>query len=159
MISTLSIKEFKERLAETTKEGNLGIRNSPFAIFSIFGESNKNFYGNFNNTSFQLTKNNILRFGMSYTISGTIRSINANETEVSYGFKKMNKLTKIWFIIFPIFTIIMLNTFLVIQSKKIEIFLLLNTFIIIGGLFYYLMSKFNKKELEKSFRRVFEIID
>ena len=44
MVSKINITEFRERLSKNTKYGNPKIKGTPFAVFSIFVESNKSTY-------------------------------------------------------------------------------------------------------------------
>ena len=43
MISKINITEFRERLHKNTKIGNPKIKGTPFAVLTIFGESEKPF--------------------------------------------------------------------------------------------------------------------
>jgi len=54
MTSELNISDFKYRLNYHTKIGDPQIKGTPFAIFTVFGQSGKKFYGDFNNFHYHI---------------------------------------------------------------------------------------------------------
>ena len=86
MISKIEITEFRKRLNLNTKYGNPKIKGTPFVIFTAYNESKKMFYGTYNDSNFQITKNAFLH-PTPYIIVGEIKSIKKNETEIKYEIK------------------------------------------------------------------------
>lgn len=155
MISKISIKEFRERLIENTKYGNPKIKGTPFAIFSVFGETKKKFYGSYNNTEFKLTKNATF-FAAPFIIFGEINAKNNTQTEISYQVKPIG-FGYYWMKYMPIFAIIIFNLILYFESTSIKVYRIINPilFIFISFSHYYMWR--TKKNLIAEFRKVFEI--
>ena len=130
MTSKLSVSDIKNRLSHHTKIGDPQIKGTPLAIFTIFGQTGKKFYGDFDNLSFQLTKNAPL-FPLPYIIQGTFRSINNSETRLSYKIKPI-WFGFLWVRILPILAMIVINIVLFTQSQRIEteIILIINFFLL-----------------------------
>lgn len=68
MTSRLTKEEFELRLNKMTNPGPPWIMSSPFAIFTIFSNCSKPFYGEFDKNQFQLTRNSIAAFHNTYYI-------------------------------------------------------------------------------------------
>jgi len=56
MTSKIDITEFRNRLKGNTKIGSPKLK-IPMGFFSIFTDNSKCFYGNFDNSTFELIKN------------------------------------------------------------------------------------------------------
>lgn len=56
MKSKIDIAEFRNRLKDNTKIGSPKLK-IPLGFFSIFTDNSKSFYGNFDNSNFELTTN------------------------------------------------------------------------------------------------------
>lgn len=155
MISKISIAEFRVRLNKNTKYGNPKIKATPFAVFSISGESNKSFYGTYNKAKFELTKNSTL-FPAPFIIFGEINSKNNTETEVIYEVKPIG-FGYYWLKYMPIFGILMFNLILYTQSAPFEAYKIINPIIFCFPVFshFYMWKKKNK--LVTDFEKVFEI--
>lgn len=155
MVSKINIAEFRERLNKNTKYGNPRIKGTPFAVFSIFGESNKIFYGTYNKTKFELTKNSTL-FPAPFMISGEINTKNGTQTETIYEVKPIG-FGYYWLKYMPIIGILLFNLVHYSQSAPFEIYTIINP--IIFGL--AIISRFymwrQKNKLVNDFKKVFEI--
>ncbi len=158
MTSELSISDFKYRLNYHTKIGNPQIKGTPFAIFTVFGQSGKEFYGDFDNSNFQLTKNASL-FPLPYVIQGTFKSKNNSETRLSYKIKPI-WFGYLWVRIIPILALILINGIILTQHQRIEteIILIINIFLLLMFL-PILILNYRKKIMEKEFRKIFKIND
>jgi len=165
MHSRLNKSEFRTRLKSNTQIGNPKTRGNPnpFDIFSLFTKEKKKFYGKFDNSSFQLTKNAILT-KVPYMILGEYRSMGKNETSLHF------KIKPIWFgyLFVKIVPTIFLITFNILWLTKWEIdtiedssilFILINTvlayFLIAPNLLFYI----HKRKMKSAFIRLFEITD
>jgi hypothetical protein len=90
MTSKLTLTDFRQKLQSNTKIGNPNIKGTPFAGYVKLGESDKVFFGQFNNTSFKLTKNSSL-FPIPYVIVGKYESTDNHAIDITYQVKT------IWF--------------------------------------------------------------
>lgn len=155
MISKINITEFRERLHKNTKIGNPKIKGTPFAVLTIFGESEKPFFGTFDKTKFKLTENATL-FPTPFTISGEINPKNVVETEIVYKVLPIG-FGYYWLKYMPIVGILIFNLILYSQSAPLKVFQIMNLFIL--GLIVF--SRFHmwrkKNKLETNFKRIFEI--
>jgi hypothetical protein len=155
MISKINITEFRARLIENTKCGNPKIKGTPFAMLSAFGETDKKFYGSYNKTKFELTKNATF-FAAPFIILGEINSKNNTQTEVSYQVKPIG-FGYYWMKYMPIFAIIIFNLILYYESTPTKVYRIINPILLIIISFsrYYMWRK--KKNLITEFKNVFEI--
>ena len=155
MVSKISIVEFRERLVKNTKYGNPKIKGTPFAIFSKFGESNKSFYGTYNEAKFELTKNSTL-FPAPFIISGKFNSTSNNRTEIVYEVKPI-AFGYYWIKYLPIFGILMFNLILYMDSRPVEMYTIINL-ILLG---FFIISRIymwrKKSKLIAVFEKKFEI--
>ena len=155
MISKINITDFRERLISNTKYGNPKIKGTPFAVFWIFGETNKKFYGKFNKTKFELTKNATF-FAAPFIIYGEINSKNKTETEINYQIKPIG-FGYYWIKYMPIFLVPIFNLILYIETVPKEIYQIINPVLLI----FILISRSNmwrkKNNLIINFKKVFEI--
>lgn len=155
MISKINITEFRERLHKNTKIGNPKIKGTPFAVLTIFGESEKPFFGTFDKTKFKLTENATL-FPTPFTISGEINPKSDNQTEINYEVKPIG-FGYYWLKYMPIIGIFVFNIILYSQSASLKVFQIMNLimfgFIVFSR--FYMWQK--KSKLEADFKRIFEI--
>ncbi|ESU21261.1 hypothetical protein FCR2A7T_06890 [Flavobacterium cauense R2A-7] len=155
MVSKISITEFKERLKNNTKYGPPKIKGTPFAIFTLFGESNKIFFGTYSKTKFELTKNSTL-FPTVHIISGEIKSIENNKTEINYVVKPIG-FGYYWNKYMPIIAIPIFNLILYTNSFPLKAYKIINPVIVgIAILCNFLVWR-NKNKLINHFEKVFEI--
>ena len=155
MVSKINTAEFRARLNKNIKYGNPKIKGTPFAVFTIFGASNKIFYGTYSKGKFEITKNSTL-FPTPFIISGEINSKNNNQTEIIYEVKTIG-FGYYWLKYMPIFGILMFNLILYTQSAPFQIFIIANTFLCAMVIFIYFYLRRKKIKLEIDFKKVFEI--
>jgi hypothetical protein len=155
MVSKINIAEFRERLNKNTKYGNPKIKGTPFTVFFISGESNKSFYGTYNKTKFELTKNSTL-FPAPFIIFGEFNSTNNTQTEIVYEVKPIG-FGYYWIKYMPVFGILMFNLILFTESAPLNIYTIINP-ILFG---FTIISRFymwrKKNILITNFKKVFEI--
>lgn len=155
MISKINIGEFRERLDKNIKYGNPRIKGTPFGAFYIFSESNKTFFGTYDKTKFELTKNFITQI-TPFIISGQIQSIGNNKTEVNYEIKPIG-FGYYWMKYFLVLAIPVFNLILYSQSAPLEIFKIANLVLFAMAVFNYFYIRRKKNKLEKDFKKIFEI--
>ena len=155
MISKVNIVEFRELLNNNTKYGNPKIKGTPFTIFTFFGESSKIFYGTHNKTKFELTKNSTF-FPTFHIISGEIKPINNNQTEIIYKVKPIG-FGYYWNKYMPIIGILIFNLILYTNSLPLKAYLIINPVIFCFAILSNLIIWRNKNKLINDFERVFDI--
>lgn len=158
MISKLNKSDFIKRLEQNTKIGDPKIKGTPFAVFTMFGETRMKFYGEYTNSDFRLTKNAIL-YPIPYIFQGTMKSKDKTTTEISLNIKPI-WFGYLWIRILPALALIFINLMLIINAEDIEteIYILVNAFL----LFMFTPILFTirqKNKLLKDFYKIFEIID
>jgi len=156
MISKLSKSEFINRLEKNTKIGDPIIKGTPFVIFTIFGQTNKKFYGQFSKSNFLLTKNAVI-FPIPYIFEGKFNSISNASTEISLKVRPI-WFGYLWIRILPVLTLIFMNLILVTKGNNIgiEIYFLVNFFLVI--MFLPILTTIRqKKKLLKDFYKIFKI--
>ena len=155
MISKINSVEFSKCLQNNTKYGNPKIKGTPFAVFTVLGESNKMFFGTYNKTNFELTKNATF-FPTPFIISGEIKPKINNHTEINYQVKPIG-FGYYWFKYLPLIGILIFNLIFYTESAPFEMFIIMNTFLIGLNIFshFYLWRK--KNRLVKDFEKVFKI--
>ena len=155
MKSRIDITEFRNRLKDNTKIGNPSLK-IPWGILSIFNSNSKSFYGNFDNSTFELITNS--NFSPSlYVLKGTYKKTNESLT-VNYSFEPIGKLRITYVKYFPIIAMILCNCIFYFEAKPPkEIYFLFNIFIILIYFFSILKIKWQNKKLKKKFNKVFEI--
>lgn len=157
MKSNIDITEFKNKLKVNTKIGSPKLK-IPLGFFSIFSDNSKCFYGNFDNSTFELTTNSNF-FPTSYFLKG-IYKYNGENLIVDYTIEPTGKLRIAWIKYFPIIAIIMFNCIFYFQAKPpIEIYIIFNLFIVFVSFFSRLIIKWKKEKMEKIFKKVFVIVD
>ena len=155
MISKINIIEFSRNLQNNTKYGNPKIKGTPFAVFTLIGDSNKIFFGNYNKTNFALTKNATF-FPTPFIISGNIKSKNNIESEIIYEIKPIG-FGYYWLKYMPLVGIFIFNVIFYTESAPFEIFIIMNSILIgyIIFIHFYLLRK--KNRLLTDFEKIFEI--
>lgn len=155
MISRKNIIEFIQILKNNTKYGNPKIKGTPFAIFSVLGESNKIFYGNYNKTKFELTRNATF-FPTPFIISGEIKTNKNNQTEIIYQVKPIG-FGYYWLKYMPFIGGFLFNLILYIDSAPFEIFVLANSFLLGLIIYSHFYMRIKKSKFITVFENVFEI--
>ena len=157
MKSKIDITEFRNRLKDNMKIGSPSLK-IPFGFFSIFTDNAKCFYGNFDNSTFELTTNSNFS-PTSYFLKGTYKNT-ANNVLVNYTVEPVGKLRIAWIKYFPIIALIMCNSIFYFEVKPpIKIYLIFNVFIVFISLFLRLHIKWQNRKLKQKFNKIFEIVD
>jgi hypothetical protein len=161
MISKLNITEFKGRLKYHTKIGDPILKLTPFIIFTIFSKTGKIFYGGYDDSQFELTKN-AEYWPIPYIIKGTYRAKNKSETELTFEIKTI----KFYYWITRIFSmtpIFIINFILITRMDKsqLNIFLVIIMNLVLIPLFSlpFIIEKQMRKGMEKRFRNIFVVED
>jgi amino acid transporter len=156
MKSKLNIIEFRNRLKENTKIGRPELQLS-LGILSIFFLSSKSFYGNFDDSTFQLTKNYNFTSGF-YLLKGKYQNID-NKVKLNYIIEPMSKIGIIWLKYFPFVAMIGFNSFFFFNIKNAinEVYIVFNLFIVFIIFYSRWDIKRKKKNLEQKFIEIFEI--
>lgn len=155
MVSKINIAEFIERLSKNTKYGNPKIKGTPFSVFSMFGESNKSFYGTYDKAKFELTKNSTL-FPTPFIISGEFSSKNNTQTGIIYEVKPIG-FGYYWLKYMPIIGILMFNIVLYSQSEPFETYAIINPIIFGFAVISHFYMWRKKNKLVTDFKKLFEI--
>jgi hypothetical protein len=155
MKSKIDITEFRNRLKENTKIGSPK-HKIPLGFFSLFIENSKYFYGNFDNSNFEIIKNSNF-FPSFYFLKGTYKNIE-NSLIVNYTIEPLGKLRIAYIKYFPIIALIIFNSIFYFQAKPpIEIYIIFNLFIV----FFSIISRLNiirqNRNLKRKFNKMFEI--
>lgn len=157
MKSKIDITEFRNRLKENTKIGSPK-HKIPLVFFSLFTENSKYFYGNFDNSTFEIIKNSNF-FPSFYFLKGTYKNIEKNLI-VNYTIEPLGKLRIAYIKYFPIIALIIFNSIFYFQAKPpIEIYIIFNLFIV----FISIISRLNlirqNRNLKRKFNKIFEITE
>lgn len=157
MKSKIDITEFRNRLKENTKIGSPRLK-IPLGFFSIFTENSKYFYGNFDNSTFEIIKNSNF-FPSFYFLKGTYKNIEKSLI-VNYTIEPLGKLRIVYIKYFPIIALIIFNFIFYFQVKlPIEIYIIFNLFIV----FISIISRLNiirqNRNLKRKFNKMFEITE
>ena len=158
MKSKLNKIEFELRLHENIKIGLPKLKLSIFSIFTAFGENSKPFYGLFDNSNFNLTKNNIIF--PTYLILRGKYDIEKGIIKVNYKIEPSSKFHIYWMKFFPFIFIMIFNLFFFLtENRNFQSYILIHIFIA----FIYFYSKWKSKiefeKFEQNFREIFEIIE
>ncbi len=161
MESKLSFNKFEETITRNTLPGNPSIMGSPFAIFNIFDNKEKYFYGEHIKNRFRITRNAGLLNLCEFTINGTYaNSQDEKRTTLEYTVEPI--LFGYWCIrLVPAIALIALNIFLLvnISEDRLSIFLTLNLWIGIPWLLILWLSKIKKKWMTNKFIETFAVIE
>jgi hypothetical protein len=157
MKSKIDITEFRNRLKENTKIGSPK-HKIPLGFFSIFTENSKYFYGNFDNSTFEIIKNSNF-FPSFYFLKGTYKNIEKSLI-VNYTIEPLGKLRVAYIKYFPVIAVIIFNSIFYLHTKPpIEIYIISNLFIV----FISIISRLNiirqNRNLKRKFNKMFEITE
>jgi hypothetical protein len=157
MKSKIDITEFRNRLKDNTKIGSPKLKIQ-WGILSIFADNSKCFYGNFDNSTFELIANS--NFSPSlYFLKGIYKKTEKNLI-VNYSVEPVGRLRIAWVKYFPIIAFIMCNSVFYFEAKPpIEIYIIFNVFIVFISIFSRLNIKWQNKKLERKFKKIFEITE
>lgn len=154
--SPISRGQFHSRLKESTVVGNPNWKGGFLTMFTMNNETSKPFYGEFDTSTFQLTKNANLWFTPSKII-GEYHEKEELTTTLSF------KIEPIWFgylwiRILPVFVLVLFNVLLFFQSETIiqDLIIPLNLF----GLFMFTpiwLTSIQKRRMVKDFLEKFEV--
>lgn len=158
MKSKLNINEFRKTIKENSKIGSPKLKLSPFGIFTMFGETSKTFYGNFDDSTFRFTINSTIS-PTFYIIKGKYENTN-NTLNVNYTIEPNSQFQIVWMKFFPIISLFAFNLFFLLSSRKtpIEVYITFNSFIVFIIFFSRWDIKRKKKNLEQKFVEIFELI-
>jgi hypothetical protein len=154
----VDINEFRNRLKNFTKTGHPKLKLSPFAMFSMFGNSSKTFYGLFDEATFSLTSN--FRTNPTYYIlRGSYKTVN-RKLEVQYELVPRHKYQLYWWIFIAVLGFVVFNSLLLSKHNESspELPLIVNMFLIFMITYAYFNITRKRKKLEKNFTEIFEII-
>jgi hypothetical protein len=158
MTSQLSISEFKSRMKYHTKTGDPILKLTPFFLFTIFTKAGKKFYGEFNDSHFELTKNAEF-WPIPYIIDGNYRFKNETETELFYKIKTVK--FYYWTTrIVALLTLVLVNYLFFFKSDnniQLNIIFILNLLLIPFFSVGFLIEKYMKKRMERNFKEIFRI--
>ena len=157
MKSKLDITEFRNRLKENTKIGSPKLKIQ-LGFFSIFTDNSKYFYGNFDNSTFELIRNsNFLPY--LYFLKGKYKKEGKN-LNVNYGLEPVGKIRITYVKYFPIVALVMFNSIFYFDVKPpTEIYIIFNLFIVFATILWRLNIKWQNKKLERKFNKIFELIE
>jgi hypothetical protein len=158
MKSKIDITEFRKRLKDNTKFGSPKLK-TPLGFFSIFTDNSKCFYGDFDDSTFRLTKNSNFSSSL-YFLKGTYKKTEQNLI-VNYTLEPVGKFRIAWVKYFPIVALIVFNCLFYFNSKDAprEAYVIFNLFIIFIFFFSRWHTKWKKKNLEQKFKNIFEITE
>ena len=159
MKSKLTIIEFRNRLKIHSKIGSPNFKSSLFGIFAMFGDDvSKTFYGLFDDSAFNLTMNSTIMPPL-YVIKGKYRNI-ISKLNIDYTIEPNSKFGLVYLKFFPVFSLFGINLFflLVEKSAPIEVYISFNLFVIFMIFFSRWDVKRRKKNMERKFIEIFEII-
>lgn len=157
MKSKIDITEFRNRLKDNTKIGSPKLK-IPLGFFSISTENSKYFYGNFDNSTFEIIKNSNF-FPSFYLLKGTYKNIEKSLI-VNYTIEPVGKLRVAYLKYFPVIALIFFNSIFYFQAKPpIEIYILFNLFIIFSSIISRLNIMRQNRNLKRKFNKIFEITE
>ena len=158
MQSSVNITEFRNRLKGNTKIGHPKLKLSPFAIFSMFGDSSKIFYGLYDDNSFSLTLN--FRTSPTYYIMrGSYTAVN-EKLQIQYNIVPRYKYQIYWWVFISVLGFVVFNSLLWMGHNKpdSEVPIIVNLFLFFMVTFAYITITRKRRKLEKNFLEIFEII-
>jgi hypothetical protein len=159
MKSKLTISEFRNRLKTHIKIGSPNLKSSLFGIFTMFGGGNsKIFYGLLDDSAFNLTMNSTIMPPL-YVIKGKYKNTNSSLT-INYTVEPNSKFGLLYLKFFPVFSLFGINLFFLLVEKNapIEVYISFNLFVIFMIFFSRWDVKRRKKNMERKFIEIFEII-
>ncbi|MDR7370412.1 hypothetical protein [Flavobacterium aquidurense] len=159
MESKLSLSEFRTRLNNNTQIGSPKLRLSPFgAFFSIFDGTSKLFYGLFDDKSFRLTMNSTMS-PTFFIIKGKYKITN-RRLIINYNIEPSPKFFLAWIKSVPIFGGIVMNLLLIFsENAPMGVFIVVNVFIVFMIFYSRWHTNHKRKNIEKKFIEIFEIVE
>jgi hypothetical protein len=157
MTSKLSLSEFRNRIKENLDIGSPKLKLSPLSVFTMFGETSKPFYGNYDDTSFRLTANSTIS-PTFYILKGEYKKVNATVT-INYNIVSPSQFHKFWIRFFPLVGWLAGNSVFFFDSRNVpnEVYVVFNSFWVVASLFSIWYNKRKKRKLEEKFLELFEI--
>lgn len=158
MQSDLNITEFRDKLKKDTKIGHPKLKLSPFAIFSMFSDSSKTFYGLYDNSTFSLTSNFTIN-QTPYILRGSYKALNG-KLQIEYKLAPRHKYQVYWWIFISVLGFVFFNSIFLSNHNKpsSETPIIINVFLIFMISYAYLNITRKRKRLEKNFVEIFKII-
>ncbi len=155
MKSNLTLVEFRARLEANLKMGSPK-HHIPWGFFSIFGTNSKCFYGKYDSTTFELTKNS--NFTPNYYFIQGSYHLMENQLLINYSLLPNGRLRNAYLTYFPYIIFFLLNSLFYFSLKPPTIvYIIFNLFLLIISLLMRLTLKFQRKKLMQKFETVFEI--
>lgn len=157
MESKLSLSEFRLKLKDNTEIGSPKLKLSPFgAFFTIFDGSSKPFYGLFDDKDFRLTKN--YTFSPTFFIIKGRYKIRKKILTINYNIEASPKFYLTWIKWFPIIAGVPMNLLFLSDNVPKEVFIAMNTFLVFIIFYSRWDLKRKRKNIERKFIEIFEII-
>ncbi|MFC0778170.1 hypothetical protein [Flavobacterium sp. HJSW_4] len=158
MRSKLSLIEFRNQIKENTVIGNPKLKLiSPFSLFRIFRDFSKPFYGNFDDSTFRLTTNSTVSPSF-FIIKGNYKTVNRT-LHINYNIEPTHKFQTIWLKYYPLVAFILFNSVFISQEEvPLQVYVIFNLFVVLSILLTRWIPKRKRRNLEKKFTEIFEII-
>lgn len=155
MKSELSRDEFKRRLSELTAE------EKGFYFITPYDFSGKPFCGEYDDTTFELSKNSFWAHVVAMRIKGEYKGLDNKSTEVVYEVG-WTKLTRNLTLVFGCIAIFGMNTAVILNrssfsSSFFSVLLTINGFIAFSCFFGVVINWLTKKIVNQKFKAEFEI--
>lgn len=155
MKSNLTLVEFRNRLEANLKMGS-SKHYIPWGFFSIFGTNSKCFYGNYDSTTFELTKKS--NFTPNYYFIQGSYHLKENQLLINYSLLPIGRLRIAYLTYFPYVAFFLFNSLFYFSVKPPTIvYIIFNLFLLIISLLMRLTLKWQGKKLMQKFETVFEI--
>lgn len=154
--SKLTRSEFLKRINSNTKKGNPKLKGSPLASVTMFGQAEKNFYGEISGNQFRITKNGVL-FPIPYILNGVYKPDKKMGIIVSYEIEKI-WFGYLWIRIMPFVALVAVNAIFIFHGNNIEpiAFIPINIFLLL--MFTpILIVRHQKNRFLKRFHKIFEL--
>ena len=160
MKSNLSKLEFENSLRKNMVLGDPIWLLTPFwLLISIFRSSNKPFFGEYNESHFRLTKRTLF-FPIPYVIEGDYKVLNEFETEIALRIKPTMGVANLWIArILTTLFILILSLAVFSTAGLVDVILAFSILISLLLIIPALIINKRKKEMDKSFKTIFEIVE
>lgn len=155
MKSNLNQKEFKKRLTELTS------KEKDFYFLTPYDSSGTPFCGEFDDNTFELTRNSVWRHVKAFVIKGEYRALDNNSSDVTYTIA-LTKFMRNSTIVFSCFAFILFNAVIIINRNDFNesfwfIFLTINGVMIFAGFSGLIINGLTKRVVTQRFKEEFEI--
>lgn len=131
--SRLNLQDFEDKLHNVVTIGDPSIMGTPLAANALFKNSEKKFYGSFDDRSFQLTKNISLisPIAIPYILKGIYSVEKDSTTKISYEVKPI-WFGYLWIRLLPLILLILINILFIRNSEPLplSLFIVANSFIV-----------------------------